>query len=120
MHMIMLVLNDPERLDAVLEAWEAAGLPGATIVESIGIRRLREAGTRIHARFAFGHAPGMLEEGHYTLLAVVPDEPSVQRCVTATEAVVGDLNEPDTGILAAWPLSLVKGVPAKGGQAGAG
>lgn len=116
MYMVMIVLNDPERLDAVLEAWDQAGLPGATIIESMGIRRMRAGGTRLHARFAFGHAPGKQEEGHYTLFAVVPDEASIQRCLEATESVVGDLDDPDTGILAAWPLARVKGVPGRDPQ----
>jgi hypothetical protein len=116
MHMVMVVLDDPEKLDAVLEAWERAGLPGATIVESIGIRRLRRADERIHARFAFGNVPGALELGHYTLFAVVPDEQAVRRCLEATETIVGNLEEPDTGILAAWPLPIVRGVPGGGGR----
>lgn len=118
MQMVMLVLDDPGQLDAVLDAWEKAGLPGATIIESTGIRRLRAAGDRIHARFSFGHRAGRLEEGHYTLLIVVPDAQAVQRCLTATEAIVGDLSGPHTGILAAWPLTLVKGVPDGEAEAG--
>lgn len=111
MYMVMLVLDDPGRLESVLGAWEKASLPGATIIESTGIRRRRAAGNRIRARFTFGHPSGRLEEGHYTLLTVVQDEQAVQRCLAATEAIVGDLDEPHTGILAAWPLTTVKGIP---------
>ncbi len=32
MHMIMLVLDDPNRLDEVLEAWGSAGVSGAMIL----------------------------------------------------------------------------------------
>jgi len=116
MHMVMLVLDDPALLDAVLDAWEKASLPGATIIESTGIGRRLAAGDRIHARFAFGYPADRLQEGHYTLLTVVPDESSVRLCLAATEAIVGDLNGPHTGILTAWPLSLVKGIP--GGEGG--
>ena len=41
MYMIMFVLDDADQLEHVLEAWERAGMRGATIVESTGIHRLR-------------------------------------------------------------------------------
>lgn len=111
MHMVMLVLDDPAQLDAVLDAWEKASLPGATIIESTGVHRLRAASERVHARYTFGHPAGQIELGHYTLFTIVPDRQAVERCLAATEAVVGDLEGPSTGILAAWPLALVKGIP---------
>ena len=35
----------------------------------------------------------------------------IQECQETVEKVVGDLNNPNTGVLAAWPLAYVKGVP---------
>ena len=59
---------------------------------------------------------GSEEESHYTLFVIVKDESTVQTCLEKVEAIVGDLNEPDTGVLASWPLSYVKGVPDKSGE----
>lgn len=120
MHMILLVLDDPGRLEAVLDAWENNGIPDATIVESTGIHRHRGRSRRLPTRFAFGQPAGRLEEGHYTLFTIVEDEETVRRCLAATESVIGDLNEPHTGVLAAWPLTVVKGVGPRprGGEAG--
>jgi len=115
MHMVMFVLDDPSQLDDVLNAWEAAGISGATIIESTGINRRRQAklvGTGLMAginRLMSGD-----EESHYTLFTIVPDESVVTRCLEAVESVIGDLNQANTGVLAAWPLSVVKGVPAAG------
>jgi hypothetical protein len=53
------------------------------------------------------------EGGNYTLFTIVSDEVLVQKCLTAVEGVVGDLDGPDTGVLAAWPLAVVKGVPVR-------
>ncbi|MCX7669603.1 MAG: hypothetical protein N2439_05980 [Anaerolineae bacterium] len=108
--MVMLVLDDPARLDAVVEAWAAAGISGATIIESTGIYRHRVARRQVHARYAFGGGAAG-EYGNVTLLAIVPDEATARQCLVAAESVVGDLDGPDTGVLAAWPLTLVKGVP---------
>ncbi len=106
MFMIMLVLDNPPQLDQVLEAWEQAGIRGATIVESTGIQRLRRQ--NIPMRYVFP-ASGIVEEGHLTLFVIVEDERRIQDCLAATQSVTGDLDGPDTGVFAAWPLSLVRG-----------
>jgi hypothetical protein len=40
----------------------------------------------------------------------VPDQAAVNNCLAATEKVVGDLNEPHTGVFTYWLLSNVKGI----------
>ena len=118
MYMVMLVLDVPDRLDAVLDAWHAAGVSGATIAETTGVHRRRARRSHVAAPYAIGgHGPMGQEQGNYTLWTIVPDEATLQRCLAEAEKVVGDLNGPNTGVLAAWPLAFVKGVPA---QAAAG
>lgn len=108
MYMIMLVLDDPGKLDKVLEAWAEVGVRGATIVESTGMhRRVRQ---HIPMRYAFQDT-SLQERGNYTLFVIVPDEDLVAACLQATESMVGDLDEPNTGVFSAWPLTTVKGVP---------
>lgn len=112
MYMVMFVMDNPNRLDEVLDAWEKAGISGATIIESTGINRRRRArlvGTTLMA--GINRLTRSEEESHYTLLAIVPDETVVEKCLAAAESVVGDLNDPDTGVLAAWQVPVVKGVP---------
>jgi hypothetical protein len=112
MQMIMFVLDDPNHLDAILDAWHAVGVSGVTIVESIGSYRRRQA-RRVHGRYLFG-LPGLTEcteQCQYILFAIVPDSRTVARCLDVAEEVVGDLSEPNTGVLAAWELALAKGVP---------
>jgi nitrogen regulatory protein PII len=103
----MFVLDDPGRLDDLLEAWEKAGVRGATIIESTGIHRRRSK--TVPMRYMF-QAIGNVEESHFTLFVIVENEAVVQACLQATEQLVGNLNEPNTGIFAAWPLSVVKGL----------
>jgi nitrogen regulatory protein P-II 1 len=110
MYMIMLVLDDTDRLDAVLEAWEKAGIRGATVIESTGIHRVRRR--LIPMRYAF-QTPGDInvETGNTTLFVIVESEAAARSCLQATEQVTGDLDGPNTGVFAAWPLSIVKGLP---------
>lgn len=108
MFMVMLVLDDPDQLEAVLRAWDQAGVRGATIIESTGIQgRLRRL---IPMRYVF-RAAGSDEEGHLTLLAIVETQGVADACLRATETVTGDLNGAHTGVFASWPLTTVKGVP---------
>ncbi|HHY88683.1 MAG TPA: hypothetical protein GYA06_07185 [Chloroflexi bacterium] len=112
MYMVFCVIDDVERLDDVLDAWVEAGITGTTILESTGIARKRKR--YIPMRFNYGVADRM--EGHYTLITIVPDEDTVRRCLKAAESVIGDLNEPNTGVFAAWPLSVTKGAGRKEGM----
>jgi hypothetical protein len=110
MFMVMLVLDNPNLLDAVLGSWCEIGIRGATILESTGIHRYQTA-RKVHARYGIGLRALTDESANCTLLAMVPDEETASACLEATEKVVGDLDDPDTGVFAAWPLALTKGVP---------
>lgn len=111
MQMVMFVLDDPERLDAILDAWQTVGVTGVTIIESSGlhrVRRRRPLGMR-YALEARGETSRVKME-HYTLFAIVPDETVVHACREASEKIIGDLAGPDTGVLASWELSIASGV----------
>jgi nitrogen regulatory protein PII len=107
MYMILFVLDNPDRLNEVLEAWEKAGVRGATIIETTGMHRVR----RQFIPMRYISALVSQEENHLTLLAMVKGESHVQACLKGAESVVGNLDEPNTGIFAAWPISIVKGLP---------
>jgi hypothetical protein len=115
MYMVMFILDDPDRLDAVLDAWAKIGVSGTTIVESAGAYRRRSLRRQVHARYNFAGLGACEESTNYTLFAIVSDETTARQCLVAAEGVVGDLDGPDTGVLAAWPLALVKGVPQPAG-----
>jgi hypothetical protein len=115
MFMVMLVIDDPHHLDAVLDAWEAIGINGATIIESTGINRRRRAHL-VGATFMSGinRLTESDDEGHYTLFAIVPSMEVAAGSLSAVERITGSLDKPDTGVFAAWSLELVKGVQTAG------
>jgi len=108
----MFVLDNTDLLDAVLQAWEKVGIQGATIIESTGIQRLRHK--NVPMRYIF-QTPAWIEEGHLTLFVIVQDEQMVNNCLDATEQIVTDLDGPNTGVFAAWPLTVVRGAPRSQG-----
>jgi hypothetical protein len=115
-YFVVLVLDDVNQGPEVIDAWDAAGVGGITIIESTGLARLRKMqGHRddiplmpsIRALFQ------TREEHHRTIFSIVEGEEMVNRLITATEAIVGELDEPNTGILFALPISHVAGVPRR-------
>ena len=109
MFMIMYVLDDPDKVDAILEAWENVGITGVTIFKSTGFQRRRTTRKSIPARYQISSLIEN-EKGHYSLFAIVKSRIIVENCLKETENLIGDLNSPNTGIFSSWPLDIVKGV----------
>ena len=115
MYAVLFVLDDPNRLDEVLDAWYQVGVRGATIIESSGLHRRRLQRGLLGARFDFASlATSSHLESHNTLFVIVETHAMVQQCLESVEGVVGDLDGPNTGILTAWPIEIVKGLPLTG------
>ena len=110
---LWLVLDNPALLNDVLEAWTEVGVRGVTILESTGVHRVRSKASRQDAPFMLGFSRLLRTDqvGHYTLFAVVPKMEIVERLVAATEEIVGDLSQPNTGVLFAAPLVAAWGLP---------
>ncbi|MGD8403426.1 MAG: hypothetical protein PVJ21_07185 [Anaerolineales bacterium] len=112
MYALLFVLDDPDRLDEILTAWNEIGVRGVTIMESTGWQRRRIQQSMLGARFDFASLVGGARlENHMTLFVVVESRDIVQNALQAAEAIVGDLDGPHTGILVAWPIEIVKGLP---------
>lgn len=118
MYMIMLVLDQPDRLDDVLTAWEEAGITGATYIESSGLFRRTKRRTLVPARYVMPGLTEAIERGNYTVFSIVRDEEQVQTALQATESVIGELSHPHTGVFTAWPLAVVKGIGSSKPQEG--
>ena len=110
---LWLVLDNPALLNEVLEAWSEVGVRGITILESTGVHRVRSKASRQDAPFMLGFSRLLRTDqvGHYTLFAVVPNMDIVEQLVAATEQIVGDLSQPNTGVLFVTPLVAAWGLP---------
>jgi nitrogen regulatory protein PII len=111
MLMVMLVLDQPELLDEVLDAWRDVGVSGVTVTQSEGAQRRAARQAYVPARYALGGMVPSSPEGNFTLWTIVPDDRMAHRCLEAAELVLGDLDDPHNGVMAVWPLLWTKGVP---------
>lgn len=111
-YLVVLVLDDPDRSDALLTAWEQAGARGVTILESSGIGRARNAALKEEMPLmpSLRNLMRGREEHHRTFFSVVESEAQVEALAAAAQQVAGDFSQPHSGLLFALPLSQVYGL----------
>ena len=111
-YMVLLVVDDLNTCPAVLDAWDAAKVPGITVLESTGMGRLREDSIRddIPMMPSLSDVFRLREHRHRTIFSVVEGKETVDRLVEITQEILGDLNDPDTGVLFVLPVSRVVGL----------
>jgi len=96
-----------------MDAWERFGVPGVTILESIGLHRLKQAfGRRDDVPLipSLRHLVETEEYHHRTIFTVVGDDFDLDGLLAATEAAVRDFNAPDSGIVFVMPVTRALGL----------
>jgi hypothetical protein len=109
-----MVLDDSNRLNEVLEAWQTAGVRGITIFESTGMNRVLPRHTAQPMFAGFSQVFGGGRVGHHTLFAIIDSMALAEAAVLATEAVIGSLNDPHTGVVCVTPVVKVWGIMEEG------
>ncbi|MEK7784226.1 MAG: hypothetical protein AAB658_02215 [Chloroflexota bacterium] len=115
-HLLVFVLDNVDQYPAILEAWEAAGVPGVTILDSAGLGHLRERALRDDVPLlpSLSDLLPSQEINHRTLFSVIEDETVLKRVIAATQAVIGDFSRHHTGLLFVVPVTLVLGLERTG------
>jgi len=116
-YMVMLVLHKVDECTHILDAWDAEGVGGITILESSGMGRARRMSLThniplIPSLSDFLRSP---EHRHRTLFTVVEDEAWVDRLIAVTEGILGSMESPDNGVIFVLPVVRARGLA--GGQA---
>ncbi len=110
---VLFVLNDTSKCDDLLTSWEEAGVKGVTILTSTGLGRIRN---KVGLREDFPLFPSVSDIVEHTetlsrtFFTIVEDESTVDLIHEKTVEVVGDLEQPGTGILIAMPVSKAYGL----------
>jgi nitrogen regulatory protein P-II 1 len=113
MNMILFVLHDSEKLKQVLEAWTEAGISGATVLFSTGMGRLQQNQSLRDDLPLMPSLEDFLPKVNSlsrTIFSIVDDDAVIAKVITATERVVGDLYQPNRGVLIVLPVSQVYGL----------
>lgn len=110
--MVLLITTRIERGMAVAEAWEAAGSPGVTLIESHGLRRLQEQSRSLEINLFVSMASLLrqTEETNQIIFTVVPDDLVDAMIDKACDVLGGDLEQENTGIAFVLPVDRVIGM----------
>lgn len=118
MKLVILITAQVEAGLDIAQAWQDAGAPGVTIVRSHGLHTLQrelQSGQVELPRMMVSMGVAMaaiidnLEERGEIILSVV-DDALVDPLIDAAASVLGDLTEPDNGVLFVLPVERAVGV----------
>lgn len=111
-HMVLLIVNNIDRIPDVLDAWEALQVPGITILESTGMGTMKKTDYRddLPLMPSLSDLFRSKEHRHRTLFTVVESEELVEKLITVSQQILGDLNRPRNGVLFVLPVSRVVGL----------
>lgn len=111
-YLVVVIVDDLDHCSPILDAWEAAGVTGVTILDSCGIGRIRQK----NIRDDFPLLPTLRnllrseEHHHRTMFSVVETEEQVHTLAEAAQSVVGDFDQPYTGFMFVVSLHQVFGL----------
>ena len=114
--MAKLVVLITPRLDEahdIADAWQRAGAPGVTFIESYGLGRMKQAKGNVEV------LPGMMsmldilrsrEQTSVTLLSIINEDDLADRMIDAAQNIIGDLNIPNNGLMIVIDIERVVGL----------
>jgi hypothetical protein len=111
-HLVVVVLNDINQLEPLVEAWMDAGARGVTVLHSTGVGRLKDALRRDDVPL-FPSLSDLLEHDdlhHRTLFTLAEGDELADKLVAAAQAIVGNFDEANTGILFTVPVGRALGL----------
>lgn len=109
MELLIYIMNKVDLLDQLLEDFSKEPEFRATIIDSMGMAHmLKDTGYFLSLRNLLNQS----QVNSKTILMAV-DKESVEKAVRIIENIVGDLTEPDTGVVFTLPISYSKGLVKK-------
>jgi nitrogen regulatory protein PII len=106
---LILILNRTEVLEKLLEGFSEAGIKGGTIIDSTGMARELLKTEDINFIGSLRNLINPERNENKTLLFALHDE-QVKTALDLINDVVGDLSDPDSGIVFTIPIDYIKGL----------
>lgn len=113
MYFVLFIMHNPDLLEELMDAWQEVGVQRATVVLSTGMRRLRQKqGMRddIPLMPSLSDFYESAEAFSRTIFTTAKDESMIDRILAATEGVVGDLRNHETGVFLVLPVLRAHGL----------
>jgi nitrogen regulatory protein PII len=107
MKLLILILNKVEKLEEVLEGFIEIGITGATVIDSVGMGHILSEEVPIFAGLRFMCAG--TKPHNKTIFSAIQDEKETP-AIELLRKILGDLNQPGTGIVFSIPIDKVEGL----------
>lgn len=106
---LVVILHNPDSLSRLLKAWDKAGVPGVTILPSMGGFQAQK-----HARRGgLGVLINMFtqdEPGQRTVISLIDEPETLERAISEADRVVKGFDSPRSGILFTFPIGDILGL----------
>ena len=110
MKLMVLILNKLEALEYLLEGMSAAGIGGATIIESSGMAMtLSKLDSSFVSASILSLFSATSNEDNRTSISVIRND-QLETARKVIYSTVGDLSMPNTGILFTLPIDFAEGI----------
>lgn len=112
-HLLVVILHDLDRLPELLRAWNRIGVPGVTLIQSVGGFQAESWLEKIGLG-GLGRLLEQIEVRQRTVFSVISDEQLLERAIAEAEAVVEGFDRPHSGILFTLPVGHALGIRKRG------
>ena len=106
---LIVILHKTDNLTELLDTWQNIGVPGVTMFEGVGGYRANQR-LKKGFRSSLEHLFRMDELHSKTLIAVIDDDDLLERAIAEAERLIGDFDDPNTGLLFTLPVNQVVGL----------
>ena len=109
-NLLVLVIDDPEKEPEILDAWEQAGVPGVTVLDTNGSRRISSGRDDLPLLVSLRTVLEGEESNNRTLFSVIDDDAVLERAIQSAQAIIGDFHARHSGVMFVMPISRAWGI----------
>ena len=114
MYLLVNVLEQTQHLAGILEGFARIGIQGSTVIDTTGMGRvLMKTSAKLPQMEHINKVLKDLESSNKTMLTVIREKAVLDKAVDVIRSFCGDLSKPGKGIVFAFPLEFVEGLPQK-------
>jgi predicted transcriptional regulator len=108
-HLVIVILNDLSKLPDLLDGWRKIGVPGATVLNSVGGYHIENWLQRVGLG-ALGKLFDDRQVRQRTLISLIKGDDLLERAISEADEAVGGFDRPHSGILFTFPVSRALGL----------
>lgn len=109
MNLLVVIIEDPNKIEPLLDRWYEHDIAGATILDSRGMGHIISEHYSIFSRFSDLTGTSSESPNNNLIFTVIETEKTLQDAIQDVRDIIGDLSKPNTGMLFSLPVNNVEG-----------